>query len=211
MRIEPFDGQSRRSGFTLIEILVVVAIIGVLLTVLLPRIIGVSDQANVVACKKTLQDQFAELELYRQRFGHFPTQSGIQFIGELWRSEEVENDEKEAKLFICPGDKTLAQTAYGDAVGKKAVYEALVHYDTLSSDFVSYSCRDQQAYKLDFSKPAAQLLVCDDDENELNHRFKINCLYLNGFVDDVDIVEFPGKNFVVGPNSPVDKFKVVRN
>jgi prepilin-type N-terminal cleavage/methylation domain-containing protein len=197
------------SGFTLIEILVVVAIIGVLLTILLPRIVGVSDQANVTACQVLMKDQFTELTLYKERFGHYPTQSGFRFLGELWKTGQIDNDEKEVKLFMCPGDKDIAQRTYDEAVGKKAVFEALNHYDTLTSEYVSYACRNQKDYKIDFSKPTAQLLVSDDDEDAPNHRFKINCLYLNGAVDSVDITEFPDKVFKVGPDSALEKFRVL--
>ena len=197
------------SGFTLIEILVVVAIIGVLLTILLPKIVGVSDQANVTACKVNLSHQFQEITLYQERFHHYPTQSGFKFLGELWKTEMIEHDEKEVALFMCPGDKDLAQRTYDEAIGKKAVFEAFNHYDTLTSEYISYACRNQKEYKFDFTKPASQLIVCDDDEDAMNHRFKINCLYLNGAVDDVDITEFPEKIYKVGPESALEKFRVI--
>jgi prepilin-type N-terminal cleavage/methylation domain-containing protein len=183
------------SGFTLIEILVVVAIIGVLLVILLPRIVGVSDQAYVTACKKILQDQFMEIEQYRQRFNRYPTASGVKFLGELWKKGQID----------------LLQKQYGESFGQRAVFEALNDYDNLSSEYVSYACRNMKEYKIDFSKPASQLLVSDDDEDGPNHRFKINCLYLNGSVDDVDITEFPNEIFVLGPESPLEKFRVLTN
>ncbi len=199
------------SGFTLIEILVVVAIIGVLMVVLLPRVTNIRDRSNSTACQVNLQHQYQEIELYRQRFNHLPTASGVKFLGELWKSGMIEHDVKETKLFMCPGDQDLLQKQNGDHVGRDAVFEALNDYETLTSEYMSYACRNMKECKLDFSKPASQLLVSDDDEDAPNHKFNVNCLYLDGSVDSVDIKEFPDEIIIIGPESPVEKFRVLSN
>ena len=65
--------QKKRRGFTLIEIMVVVVIIGLLSALVGPRLIGKSDEAR----RKTTQTQIAQLEqvlgLYYLDNGFYPT------------------------------------------------------------------------------------------------------------------------------------------
>ena len=67
--------QKKRRGFTLIEIMVVVVIIGLLSALVGPRLMGQSDEAK----RKTTQTQIAQLEqilgLYYLDNGFYPTTS----------------------------------------------------------------------------------------------------------------------------------------
>ena len=67
--------QKKRRGFTLIEIMVVVVIIGLLSALVGPRLMGQSDEAK----RKTTQTQIAQLEqilgLYSRDNGFYPTTS----------------------------------------------------------------------------------------------------------------------------------------
>jgi prepilin-type N-terminal cleavage/methylation domain-containing protein/prepilin-type processing-associated H-X9-DG protein len=64
---------ARRRGFTLIEILVVIAIIGVLLAILLPALERSREQANTVRCSNNLSQIGLALTLYAQEnHGAFP-------------------------------------------------------------------------------------------------------------------------------------------
>lgn len=66
----------RSSGFTLIEIMLVVIIIGALAAMVIPRLTGRSDQAKVTAAKADIEAHLATaLKLYELDSGNFPTTS----------------------------------------------------------------------------------------------------------------------------------------
>lgn len=68
-------------GFTLIEILVVIAIIGILAAVVVPAVIGRPDEARVVAAKQDLATLSAALDLYRLDNFSYPTsQQGLEAL-----------------------------------------------------------------------------------------------------------------------------------
>jgi general secretion pathway protein G len=63
----------RQSGLTLIEILVVVSIIGILLALIVPNVIGRDQAARVEAAKSDIRALENALKLYRLDNGFFPT------------------------------------------------------------------------------------------------------------------------------------------
>ena len=64
---------SRAKGFTLIEIMVVVVILGVLGALIVPNIIGRPDEARVTAARSDVQQIGNALELYRLDNGQYPS------------------------------------------------------------------------------------------------------------------------------------------
>lgn len=60
-------------GFTLIEIMVVVVILGVLTALIVPNIIGRPDEARVTAARVEVQQIANALELYRLDNGFYPS------------------------------------------------------------------------------------------------------------------------------------------
>ena len=65
--------QNSEAGFTLIEIMVVIAIIGILATLIVPRIMGRPDEARVTAAKHDIGTINQALKLYRLDIGRYPT------------------------------------------------------------------------------------------------------------------------------------------
>lgn len=63
----------RAAGFTLIEILVVVVILGILAGLIVPRIMDRPDQARVVAAKADIAAIVNALKLYRLDNGTYPS------------------------------------------------------------------------------------------------------------------------------------------
>ena len=63
----------RQRGFTLIEILVVVMILGLLISLAAPRIMGRTDEARVVKAKADMKAIEQGLNLYRLDSGLYPT------------------------------------------------------------------------------------------------------------------------------------------
>ncbi len=62
-----------RSGFTLIEILIVVVIIGILAAVVLPRFAGQTDIARANAARAEMRSLMTALEMFNQRYSRYPT------------------------------------------------------------------------------------------------------------------------------------------
>ncbi|HUW98597.1 MAG TPA: type II secretion system major pseudopilin GspG [Acidiferrobacter sp.] len=67
--------QTRLRGFTLIEVMVVMAIIGILAAVIVPKIMSRPDEARVVAAKSDIRSIMSALKLYRLDNGRYPTQA----------------------------------------------------------------------------------------------------------------------------------------
>ena len=60
-------------GFTLIEIMVVVIIIGLLAAVIVPKVIGKVDEARVAKAKQDIQALETALTMYRLDNSKYPT------------------------------------------------------------------------------------------------------------------------------------------
>jgi general secretion pathway protein G len=82
--------RSKDAGFTLIEIMVVIAIIGILATLIVPKIMGRPDEARVVAAKQDVGTIVQALKLYRLDIGRYPTtDQGLKALVEKPTSEPV--------------------------------------------------------------------------------------------------------------------------
>ena len=66
---EPF---SRQSGFTLLELLIVVAILSLLVALVAPKLIGRADDAKQAVARAEIHHLEAALDLYRLDNGHYP-------------------------------------------------------------------------------------------------------------------------------------------
>ena len=68
-------------GFTLIEVLVVVAILGILAAIVVPRVMDRPDEAKRVAAKTEIATIVGALKLYRLDNGTYPTtDQGLQAL-----------------------------------------------------------------------------------------------------------------------------------
>jgi general secretion pathway protein G len=68
----------RAAGFTLIEIMVVIVILGVLATLVVPRIMGRPDEARGMAAKNDVRQIMNALKMYQLDNGKFPaTDQGL--------------------------------------------------------------------------------------------------------------------------------------
>jgi prepilin-type N-terminal cleavage/methylation domain-containing protein len=100
--------RHRNTGFTLVELLVVIAIISLLAAMALVGIPGIIGKAKSTACRNNLKGLFVGLQLYQSEFKEYP--SGEEFMGKkFWEAlralptpaTAVMHD-KEWKTFICP-------------------------------------------------------------------------------------------------------------
>ena len=73
--------KSPQRGFTLLEIMVVVVILGILAVLVVPRIISRPDEARVLAAKQDIASLMQALKLYRLDNQRYPsTEQGLQAL-----------------------------------------------------------------------------------------------------------------------------------
>jgi len=77
-----------QDGFTLIELMVVIIILGLLAGIILPRFIGESDKAKQGTVKVQMVGLETALKMYKLDNGNYPTtEQGLQALVELPQSE----------------------------------------------------------------------------------------------------------------------------
>ena len=62
-----------RRGFTLVEIMVVVVILGILAVLIVPRVLGRTDEARAAAAKHDVATLMQSLKLYKLDNGRYPS------------------------------------------------------------------------------------------------------------------------------------------
>jgi general secretion pathway protein G len=73
--------RPRQRGFTLIEIMVVVVIMGVLAALIVPKLMGRADDARIAAAKQDIATLMSALKLYKLDNQHYPTTGqGLQAL-----------------------------------------------------------------------------------------------------------------------------------
>lgn len=92
---DPLARPQRQRGFTLVEIMVVVAILGILAALIVPKIIGRSDDARIVAARQDVATLVAALKLYRLDNQRYPTtDQGLKALVEKPTVDPVPNNWK---------------------------------------------------------------------------------------------------------------------
>ena len=76
-----------RKGFTLIEILVVIAIIGILASFLVPKLMGKPDEARIIKVKNDMMVIETALKMYKLDNGFYPTTE--QGLGALISASDI--------------------------------------------------------------------------------------------------------------------------
>jgi general secretion pathway protein G len=86
----------RQRAFTLIEIMVVIAILGILAALIVPKIMSRPDEARRVAAKQDIGTIMQALNLYRLDNGRYPSQDqGLSALVAKPSTEPVPNNWKD--------------------------------------------------------------------------------------------------------------------
>jgi len=74
---------SRQQGFTLIEIMVVMVILGVLIAAVAPNILGRADESKITVAKSDVRNVGGALDLYKLDNHHYPSsEQGLKALVE---------------------------------------------------------------------------------------------------------------------------------
>jgi len=96
-------------GFTLVEILIVVVILGILAAIVIPQFTNASESAKASSLVSQLQTLRSQIELYRNQHGDlYPTTNGDPASAWVWTKMTLITDET---------GKTYATKAAADAAG----------------------------------------------------------------------------------------------
>ena len=122
----PFPSpQHPRHAFTLIEVLVVVAIVGLLVSLLVPSLSRARDQAKLVACKSNLHQLGVSIATYAHPAGLIPFGPNVQPIPPMLEG----NDGTLAANQIWTGPQTpaLSNMALGLLLNRALAYPELLY------------------------------------------------------------------------------------
>jgi general secretion pathway protein G len=113
----------RQSGFTLIEVMVVVVILGILAAIIVPKIMGRPEQARVVKAKQDILAIQNALDLYKLDNGVYPTtEQGLQALVTSPTSPEAPNWNPDGYLKSIPIDPWGQPYQYENNDGQIRIY-----------------------------------------------------------------------------------------
>ena len=100
------NNHNKRSAFTLIEIMVVVVIIGILATIIVPRIMDKPGQARIQKAKHDIQTIGSALNLYKlDKFNYPTTEEGLEVLIKDYLDKKPLDPWGRDYFYLSPGEK----------------------------------------------------------------------------------------------------------
>jgi len=178
----------KKKAFTLIEMMVAIAIIGILAGVLLPVLSRARETARQMQCKNNLRQLATGMIQYVDQYGkgkYFPWPGrqrqrfrGRHWIGELYRTDLV----LEYDAFICPSSIDDNDKAGHFRYGRRfRTRDLKVHS-------ISYMGRHsvRVGATLDTKMDGSTLMMADDTNDPDNHDDGFNMAFFDGHVEFAD-------------------------
>lgn len=185
----------RTAAFTLIEILVVMAIIATLAALVVPMLFKSQETANQAECQSNLRQIYLALTEYKMKKGkkrHFPRYDGKKFVAALYRKGVLED----AGVLICPS--TDDENNKGEDLGgmgsdpRNEVPKGTVSYagrrNSKASDYTVGKTRMKKTAITEIAL-ACDGLVRVEDSWLFPHGDMVIVLFLDGHVTSLDVDE----------------------
>ena len=174
------------AGFTLVELIVVMGILGLLIALVLPITAAVTDKAHEAACMSNLREIGNALEVYRQKSDRnlpfaSPLPSGDPFSPPDGLNGALQYIiDAESPVYICPADHEPGSLDIGTS------------YFYVAGAFMFFSPPDpypaaRQVTQF-FEKEAGNsipILWDSEDRHDIGDRIPRNGLYIDGHVERV--------------------------
>jgi len=204
----------RNAGFTLIEILAVILIIGILMTFVIPNVVSSIEQAKVTACRSNLEQVKRGFLEYETRYSRTPTESGVGFFASLITDKVWDPDVKNSKTLTCPAVQLNYLTPGADGIPTEDWFLP-ENRDAIDGGWSAYAGRDLRRKPLrGFNGRGKVALVADDNDPEGNHPTTTNVLWDNLQVRGLELIDVQREGLLdeseevtfipVGADSPIE-------
>ncbi|QDU85152.1 Type II secretion system protein G precursor [Planctomycetes bacterium Pla163] len=200
--------RAARAGFTLIELMAAMLIIGILMAFLVPQIPAVLERGKITASTQNLKDIYGGILNYNAKFKRLPNKhSGVRFFACLIFDGVWENTKSSARKLTCPG------VDYGALPGIADLPEEEWYSDpeAITGDSSSYAGRNTAEFPL--RKPSGMdAWVATDNDPIMNFSTTTLVLYGDGNIEAIEIATLreegllgPEDDYLeVGEGSPVE-------
>src|SRR2546428_1745975 len=116
----PVRQKRQRSGFTLVELLVVIGIIALLISILMPALTKARTLALTAKCGANLHNMGIAMTMYTQQYGYYPGHANFgSKIYAVWPTRLRNLMNGDQRVFFCPaqepGFEWQYRTTGGDA------------------------------------------------------------------------------------------------
>jgi prepilin-type N-terminal cleavage/methylation domain-containing protein len=173
-----FEGFGRR-GFSLVEMLVVLALLVVMVVIMTDRNRGSYQQQRMAMCEKNLQTMFVALSMYADDFnGKFPVSTNA-VTSEDPLSLLIPRYTAVTEIFVCPGSKDPAIPA-GEKFAKHKISYAY-YLGWKKTEAPTQPLITDEQVDTTSKRPGAQIFSLDGKGRGSNHsRYGGNIMQIDG-------------------------------